>query len=114
MEVKAVEEATHNTAGHSLTGTNEHLKSAFQKLSDKRNPDPRNSIKESISAIESICKLLSGRLHATLPDAIRALKDKGITIHPALEQGIGKIYAYTSDADGIRHAMTDQSTCELR
>jgi len=39
-----------------------------------------------------------------------ALKDlkKAIPIHPALEQGFLKIYGYTSDGDGIRHALTDE------
>lgn len=112
-EIAAVEQTLHLSGTHGLAGVNEHLKSALEKLSDKKNPDYRNSIKESISAVESICKMVSGRLRASLPDAIKALRDKGITIHPALEQGIGKIYAYTSDADGIRHAMTDESTCDF-
>jgi hypothetical protein len=113
VEIAAIEQTLHLSETHGLPGVNEHLKSALEKLSDKKNPDYRNSIKESISAVESICKMVSGRLRASLPDAIKALKDKGITIHPALEQGVGKIYAYTSDADGIRHAMTDQSTCDF-
>jgi hypothetical protein len=29
------------------------------------------------------------------------------TIHPALESGFTKLYGYTSDSGGIRHALTD-------
>lgn len=113
MEIAAVEEAMNTTVKHALAGANEHLKAAVEKLSDKKNPDHRNSVKESISAVESVCKIISKRSNASLPDAIKALRDKGIALHPALEQGIGRIYAYTSDADGIRHAMTNQSTCDF-
>lgn len=31
-------------------------------------------------------------------------------MHPALEQAILKLYGYTSDAGGIRHALTEEST----
>jgi len=113
LEAKAIEEALDMAEKHGLTGVSEHVQSALEKLSDKLSPDYRNSVKESISAVESICKTISGRPHADLPDAIKALRDKRIALHPALEQGIIKIYAWTSDADGIRHGMTDQSTCDF-
>jgi hypothetical protein len=113
LEAKAVEEALDMAEEQHLVGLREHLQSALEKLSDKQHPDYRNSVKESISAVESVCKTISGRPNAELRDAIKALKDKGIALHPALEQGIIKIYAWTSDADGIRHGMTDQSTCDF-
>jgi hypothetical protein len=113
LEAKATEEALDMAEKQHLVGVSKHIQSALEKLSDKPYPDYRNSVKESISAVESICKIISGRSNAELRDAIKALKDKGITLHPALEQGIIKIYAWTSDADGIRHAMTDQSTCDF-
>jgi hypothetical protein len=113
VEIAAIEETLHLAERHCLTGTREHLRSALEKISDKTNPDYRNSIKEPISAVESICKAISGRPHASLPDAIKALKDGGVDLHPALEQGFNKIYGYTSDANGIRHGMSDQSTCDF-
>jgi hypothetical protein len=42
-----------------------------------------------------------------LGGALKVLKLK-IPIHPALEQGLLKIYGYTSDGDGIRHALTEE------
>lgn len=113
LEAKAIEEALDVAEKQHLAGVNEHLQSALQKLSDRPYPDYRNSVKESISAVESICKIVSGCPRATLPDTIKGLSVKGITLHKALEQGIIKIYAWTSDADGIRHGMTDQSTCDF-
>lgn len=95
-----------------LKGVNIHLKSALHKLSDKSNPDYRNSIKESISAIESFSQIISGDRKAELGKALKIIKDK-IGLHSALEQGFIKIYGYTSDGDGIRHSLTEESTVDI-
>jgi hypothetical protein len=75
-------------------------------LSDRKNPDYRNSIKESISAVEAACQAVSRKTNATLSDCIKALKEQK-PLHPALEQALIKLYAYTSDEGGIRHALSD-------
>jgi hypothetical protein len=31
-------------------------------------------------------------------------------LHPALRDAFSKLYGYTSNADGIRHAMMDETT----
>ncbi len=83
----------------------EHLRTALRMLSDRESPDYRNSIKESISAVESACKAMTGLPKATLSDALKNMPD----LHPALRQGFEKIYGWSSDADGIRHALTDEA-----
>lgn len=77
-------------------------------LSDRSNPDYRNSIKESISAVESACQVITGSKSASLGDALKKL-DKNIEIHSALKQAFLKLYGYTSNEDGIRHAIFDKS-----
>ncbi|MCZ7542089.1 MAG: hypothetical protein M5R40_00440 [Anaerolineae bacterium] len=72
-------------------------------LADRENPDYRNSIKEAISAVEATAKIITGDKKATLRQALKRLG-----LHPALESGLSSIYGYTSDADGIRHALTDE------
>ena len=84
-----------------------HIKRAVQLYSDRKNPDYRNSIKESISAVESMAKIITGNDKATLVDALRTL-EKGAKLHTALKDGFIKLYAYTSDEDGIRHAMMQE------
>ena len=84
----------------------------MSKLSNRKQPDYRNSIKESISAVESISKVISGDPKAELGKALKIIKTK-IGLHTALEQGFLKIYGYTSDADGIRHALMEQSSCDF-
>lgn len=81
----------------------EHLQKALVKLADRESPDYKNSIKESISAVESLCSKVSGK--NTLGAALKEIESQGqITIHPALKQGFKNIYGYTSDEGGIRHA----------
>ncbi|WVK03950.1 AbiJ-NTD4 domain-containing protein [Xanthomonas campestris pv. olitorii] len=89
------------------TGAVKHFKTALEMLSDRAAPDHRNSIKESISAVESLCKDLTGDSSATLGQALKPLEEKGV-IHPALRSALAKLYGYTSDSGGIRHAMLDE------
>lgn len=85
-----------------------HLKRALELISDKRKPDARNSIKESISAVESAAQVLTGNPKATLGEALK-IADKKQQIHSALKDAFLKLYGYTNDHGGIRHAMTDSS-----
>ncbi len=89
-------------------GVKQHLSAAILLLSDKENPDFRNSIKESISAIESLCKTVSNQEKATLGAALKVLESRG-TLHSALKSAFSSLYGYTNDADGIRHALMEES-----
>ena len=91
-----------------LKNCNIHLKDALDKLSNKNNPDYRNSIKEAISAVECIAKIISGGAKDSLGEALKKINTK-IKIHPSLVAGFGKIYGYTSDEGGIRHSLTDET-----
>ncbi len=86
-----------------------HLTTAIDHFSKRDNPDYRNSIKESISAVESTCKLILGNDSATLGEALKVIEKTGkLDIHPALVKSLEKLYGYTSDEGGIRHAMIDE------
>ena len=85
-----------------------HLNAAIGFLSDRKTPDYRNSIKESISAVESLMKILTGMKSATLSEGLKRV-DSVVGLHPALRQAFEKLYAYTSDEGGVRHAIFDQS-----
>lgn len=106
QEIKAIKTAM--ALPDKLSGARTHISTALQLLSDRENPDYRNSIKESISAVESICKILAKDEHADLASAVKALRKKGFSLHGGLEQGLLKIYGYTSDQGGIRHAMIEE------
>jgi len=79
-----------------------HLQTALDFLADRKEPDYRNSIKESISAIESIVKILTDSETGKLRILLRELD-----IHPYLQSAFKQLYGYTSDAEGIRHALKD-------
>lgn len=108
QEIKELEEVL-TKAESVFFGVYTHLKSALHFFSERTNPDYRNSIKESISAVESICKIIVGSEKADLRTALNRLEKKGIKIHAAMKTGYEKLYSYTSDEKGIRHALIDFS-----
>jgi hypothetical protein len=109
-ELAAIEEAIEITGG--LNGANTHLKRALGLLSDRKNPDYRNSIKESISAVEAVAQAITGDKSATLGAALKEISTKA-PMHPALNKGLSSLYGYTSDSDGIRHALLDESDLDF-
>lgn len=104
-EIKSIEECIKE----SFAPAGIHLKKALEKYSDRESPDYENSIKESISAVESVCCKITGLSgkSVTLGKTLKKLKDNGIEIHGALESAFSQLYGYTSDADGIRHGGID-------
>jgi len=49
---------------------------------------------------------------ASLPDALAAIEKK-TTLHASLKQGFVKLCGYTSDADGIRHALLEEPNLDI-
>lgn len=39
--------------------------------------------------------------------------EKKIELHPALKEAFNKLYGYTSNADGIRHALLEEDTLDF-
>jgi hypothetical protein len=101
-EIQAIE----NGLKHPEKPVRVHLEAALQMLSNKEAPDFRNSVKESISAVESACRLISGKESATLSDALKHIDH----IHPVLSKAFNQLYGYTSDASGVRHSLIDEET----
>lgn len=104
-EIKTIENAINN----SLDGTRLHLNRALELLSDRKNPDYRNSIKESISAVEALCVEITGDPKATLGQALKNSKLKE-EFHGGILNGFSNLYGFTSNAEGIRHALMDEPT----
>ena len=98
-EIRAIREASDSKHAE----VKQHIDKALGFLSDRESPDYANSIKESISAVERMCSLIIGK-ETTLGKALKHLEDSGVKIHSALKEAFNKLYGYTSDASGIRHA----------
>lgn len=103
-EVEEIEAALKNTSKWS--SVNEHLNSALKYLSDRENPNFRNSIKESISAVEALCIIITGEQKSTLGKTLNKIEQE-CKIHPALKSAFKSLYGFTSDAGGIRHALLE-------
>ena len=105
IEIETIEEAIESP----FKNVNNHLENALKLMSDRKKPDYRNSIKESISAIEAICRLIIGKESTTLGKALDIIERKKIVdLSPALKQAFDKLYGYTCSTDGIRHAFSDK------
>lgn len=101
-EITEIEE----TLGCRYDAVRKHISKANILLADRDNPDYENSIKESISAVEAICEILTGikGKEATLGKLLKKLEENGVIIHAGLKSAFNTLYGYTSDANGIRHA----------
>jgi hypothetical protein len=107
IEIKSIETAINSEGSNSSIEI--HIKRALGLMSDRQNPDYRNSIKESISAVEALCIEITGNPKATLGQALKQI-EKSTDLHKSLQSAFSSLYGYTSEADGIRHAMLDEST----
>ena len=92
-----------------IDSVKEHIKQAIILFSNRENPDYRNTIKESISAVESLSRIISDKPNATLGDALKLIeKSDAVELHPALKEAFSKLYGWTSDKKtGIRHGIMD-------
>lgn len=85
----------------------EHLHQAVSLLSDRKQPDFRNSTKESISAVESLTLIVTGK-KGTLGQLLK-LMEKNKSIPPSIKNAYSALYGYTNNENGIRHAMLEKS-----
>lgn len=104
-EIDEIEEAL--KIQDSLNPANIHLERALDLLADRKSPDYRNSIKESISAVEAICRSITNNDNASLGTCLKKIEYGGkFKVNPALSVAFSKLYGYTSSGDeGIRHAL---------
>jgi hypothetical protein len=108
-ELATIERAMSETTGK-LAVVHTHLRSSLEMLADRRQPDYRNSIKESVSAVEALVNLINGSKGTTLGQALKKLDPEP---HGALKAGFLSLYGWTSDDSGIRHALIDEPTVGL-
>lgn len=99
-EIKSIEDAL----AIPVEPIRQHISTALHFLSDRESPDYRNSIKEAISAVEASCRQVTGMPAATLGEALKKIPD----LHPALQRSFLALYGFTSDSNGIRHALLDE------
>ena len=86
---------------------NQSIAKANLYLSNKSH-DYENSIKESVTAIETLCSIVTGKEKATMGQMLNEL-EKTKQIHSALKEVINKLYGFASDVPGVRHGAEKES-----
>jgi hypothetical protein len=109
VEVAAIERAVIDLGVEEHLGAREHLLTALEFLGKKPMPDYRNSIKESISSIEAIVNRIAGTNGNGVSVALDRISEK-FPMHRALKASFKSLYGYTSDENGIRHSILEESS----
>lgn len=109
-ELAELERLKQKTIQYKLKTISTHLETAKKHLAHKPDPDLRNSIKESISMVGTIARMITN--DSTLGKALNTL-DKKKKINSELKSGFEKLYAFTNSKEGIRHEFMDDSTLDL-
>jgi hypothetical protein len=102
LELEAIDRASLNAPD----AVKRHMSRAVELLSDRTSPDYRNSVKEAISAVEALCQTVTGDNKGTLGKLLGSVNG----LHPAFKAALSSMYGFTSDAEGIRHALLDEPT----
>jgi hypothetical protein len=110
-EITEIESAAERAIAAGLDGASQHIGTALSLFGQRPQPDYRNAIKEAISAVEAVVKGINGTRGGGLHDALGAVSAK-IEMHSALKAGLEKLYGYTSDKDGIRHAILEEANVD--
>ena len=89
-----------------LQGAEVHLRTAGELIGQGDWP---GAVRESINAVESVARQLDPDASKELEPALASLERKG-RLHPAMKQAFSRLYGYTSDEEGIRHALLTNAT----
>ena len=81
-------------------GASQHIGQAVALLGNRENPDPRNAMKESISAVEAAVVVAAGTPKASFEKDLQKLG-----LHSQHAKAWSNMYNWMSDEDGVRHAM---------
>ena len=93
-----------------LDGSVTHLRNASKCINDG---DWAGSVRESIHAVESIARLIDPAASEVLTPALKSLEEHRVLQHSALKQAFIKLYGYTCDEQGIRHALLDKAEANV-
>lgn len=86
-----------------------HLNKALELYAKRPEGDYRNSIKESISAVEAYLREKTGE--NAFGTGLKKIESTGITIPTNLKNAFTQLYAYTNQPDtGIRHALMEENS----
>lgn len=104
-DIGSIEDTLAMSTAKELFGVKSHISRALELMTAPKDRNYRNSMHESISAVESVVKRITGDECGTLADALKDI-DPRMDFHPAFKKSLSQLYGYTSDG-GIRHSMKE-------
>ena len=106
----AVQHSLETLVDHRRDGASTHLRQAVEHINARQFSD---SVADSILAVESVARTIDPDANRTLTPALNALERDGILRHSALKQAFVKLYGYTNDQEGIRHALINSDSPDV-
>ena len=103
---EATQQAIETLLECNMKGAAGHLRQATEHINLQQYAD---SIADSIHAVESVAHKINPKASKSLGPALDSLEKDGLLKHEALKNAFKKLYGYTSDEEGIRHALLDKS-----
>jgi hypothetical protein len=100
-EIETLKQAFADVAAHDFHGARAHLRKASEELTAGRYAD---SIRESIHSVESVAEVLEPS--GDLAKALNKLTGS-TNIHGGMKKAFLALYGYTSNEQGIRHALLE-------
>ena len=91
-----------------LTGAAKHLRSASECITKA---DWSGAVRESMHTVESVARQIEPDAQTLIP-ALAKLEKRKI-FHPAMKSAFSNLYGYTSDEQGIRHALLDKPEADV-
>ena len=108
-EGAAIVESLQSLRQAGLIGSSTHLQQAAALINEG---DWAGSVRESIHAVESVARQPESNSEQTLGAALKAIERQG-ALHPALKKAFESLYGYTSDEQGIRHALLNKMNARV-
>lgn len=103
-----IKEARYLLKEQEFKGADAHFEKAIKALNERPNPDVENCVKDAVSAIESVGRIITNDENALLSDIIKNAAKKGVIPQP-LDQTFQKVYAYRGNEPGVAHGAVDVS-----
>ena len=103
-----IKEARYLLKEQEFKGADTQFEKAIRALNVRPNPDVENCVKDAVSAIESVGRIIVNDEKALLSNIIKDLARKDVIPKP-LDEAIQKIYAYRGDQPGVAHGLVGAS-----
>ena len=107
---KAVQEGIGLLEKGDMESASAHLRQAAEHINARQFAD---SITDSIHAVESVARIIDPKNNKTLGPALDSLERAGLLKHPALKGAFKQLYGYTSNEQGVRHALINKDAADV-